>query len=204
MLQLRVGARSALGALVLHSGGLVVDHGRVRVLAGAPSGAAGLPGPARVNRFPAAFDPAWRPLGALVVAHDVLGRVFALNGHEAACGRPGAPGQMLCFAPDSLEREAREMGCGTWLTWLLPGRLDQFHDGLRWPGRQRESQSPALSQGIAGYPFLRSKEARADSAATTRTPVPLTELPTLSSDFCRQTGLGDPGFLGSFPSEGPA
>lgn len=111
---------------------------------------------------------------------------------------------MLYFAPDSLEWEAMEMGYGTWLTWLLSGRLDQFYDGLRWPGRQREAQSLELSQGIAVYPFLWSKEAQADPAATTRTPVPLTELLALSGDFCRQTGPGDPGFLGSHPSEGRA
>ncbi|MFJ6437424.1 DUF2625 family protein [Streptomyces sp. NPDC091416] len=205
LLQLQVGAGSALGAMALHSGGLIVDHGWLRVLGGAASDGAGLPGLARVNRFPDAFDAAWRPTDALVVGHDVLGGVFALNGHDpAACGRPGAPGQMLYFAPDSLRWEAMEIGYGTWLTWLLSGRLEKFYDGLRWPGWQSESQALDLSRGIAVYPFLWSQEAHADLASTTREPVPMPELLGLSVDFCRQAGLGDPGFLGSLSPEGRA
>ncbi|MFG3001978.1 DUF2625 domain-containing protein [Streptomyces sp. NPDC048340] len=198
LLQLQVSARSWLGALALHSGGLVVDGGWLRVYGGATSGAHGLPGLSQVNRFPAAFDPSWRPADGLVVGHDVLGGVFALNGHDpAASRRPGDPGQMLYFAPDSLEWEALEMGYGTWLTWLLSGRLDQFYDGLRWPGWQGEAAALAPSQGLSVYPFLWSAEAQADLAATSRRAVPMAELLGVSSDFCRQFGPHNPGFLGS-------
>lgn len=111
---------------------------------------------------------------------------------------------MLYFAPDSLEWEALETGYGTGLPWLLSGRLDQFYDGLRRPGRQSEAQSLGLSRGIAVYPFLRPQEAHADPASTTRTPVPMTELLGLSSEFCRQPGADGPGFLGSLPLEARA
>ncbi|MFF5497521.1 DUF2625 family protein [Streptomyces aquilus] len=50
------------------------------------------PSLAHVNRFPETLDPAWRPEPGLVVAHDVLGGVFALNG--AAPARAGRPGRV--------------------------------------------------------------------------------------------------------------
>lgn len=196
LLQLQVSARSFLGALVLHSGGLLLDQGWLRVYGG--GGDRGLPGLAEVNRFPAGFDPAWQPLDGLVIGHDALGGVFALNGHDpAAAGRPGAPGQVVYFAPDSLTWEPLDIGYATWVTWLLSGRLDQFYGGLRWPGWQTESARLGSGQGIAVYPFLWSEEARADLAATTRRPVPLRELLGVGADFCRRFDLNDPGFLGA-------
>jgi hypothetical protein len=85
-------ARSYLGAVVLHCGGLLVDHGWLRVFGSPVSGAVrGVPGLARVNRFPGVFDSAWRPDAGLVVAHDVLGGVFALNGEAPPASAAPVP-----------------------------------------------------------------------------------------------------------------
>lgn len=72
--QLQITARSYLGAVVLHSGGMLVDDGWVRVY-GSPSvgNPWGMPGLAWVNRFPANIRDGWAPREGLVVAHDVLG-----------------------------------------------------------------------------------------------------------------------------------
>lgn len=89
VLQMQVTARSVLGALAVNSGGLVVDHGWLRVFGGGCVDV-GLASLAQVNGFPAAFEPDWFPAEGLVVGHDVLGGVFALNGHDpAAARRPG-------------------------------------------------------------------------------------------------------------------
>src|SRR5215472_1320569 len=111
LVQLQVTTRSALGALALNSGGLIVDGGWVRVFGGGPArDGDALPGLAQVNSFPDVFDASWHPAAGLVVGHDVLGGVFALNGHDpAAAGRPGAPGQMTYFAPDTLRWEPLQM-----------------------------------------------------------------------------------------------
>ena len=45
-------------------------------------------------------------------------------------------------------------------------------------------------------PFLWSKEAHDDLAATSRRAVPMMELLGLNEDFCNQMGLPEPGFLG--------
>ncbi|MFE2557809.1 DUF2625 family protein [Streptomyces sp. NPDC059352] len=197
LLQMQVGARSVLGALALNTGGLLVDDGWVRVFGGGSVADGGLPSLAQVNRFPVDFDPVWHPATGLVVGHDVVGGVFALNGGDpSAMGRPGAPGQMTYFAPDTLEWEAMDMGHSGWVRWLLSGRLETFYDGLRWPGWREEAAGLALSQGVSVYPFLWSEEAHADLAATSRRPVPMREVIGVAADFARQMGPSDPGFLG--------
>lgn len=199
LLQMQVTARSTLGGLTLNTGGLLLDGGWLRVFGGgAGPENGGLPSLGRVNAFPAAFDPAWHPATGLVVGHDVLGGVFALGGHDpAAAGRPGAPGQMSYFAPDTLEWEAMDMGHSGWISWMLSGGLGRFYEGLRWAGWREEAAALSLSQGISVYPFLWTKEAHADLAATSRRPVPMREVLGVAADFARQTGPADPGFLGT-------
>jgi hypothetical protein len=194
--QLQVTERSALGGLVLNSGGLVVDHGWIRVLGGTIANGNSM---ADVNRFPSEPDTGWTPQGGLVVGYDVLGGVFTLNGMDPeSAGRPGSPGQILYFAPDSLEWDVLPMTHSQWLEWLLSGNATRFYESLRWPGWEEESQSLTLAQGISVYPFLWSAEAHADLAATSRSPVPFAELIHLTAQFTIQADLPSPGFLGDY------
>ncbi|MFC9849354.1 DUF2625 family protein [Streptomyces sp. NPDC060223] len=198
LLQLQVTARSWLGALVLNCGGVVLDSGWLRIY-GSPGEEtpSGPPGLAEVNDFPARFDPAWRPEGGLVIGHDVLGGVFVLNGPDPeAEGRPGRPGEMIYFAPDSLRWESLEVGYSTWLDWLLTGGMDQFYDTLRWPGWRGESGALTGTQGISVSPFLWSADARRDLTATTRRPAPLAELLDLHRSSALKLDSVDPGFFG--------
>lgn len=119
LLQPQITARSVLGSLVLNSGGLVVDGGWIRVFGGGSGrGCDHFPSLAAVNAFPRGLRS--RVASGLVVAHDILGGVFALNGHDhAAAGRPGQAGQLTYFAPDTLQWEALAMGHSAWLSWLL-------------------------------------------------------------------------------------
>lgn len=199
ILQLQVTARSYLGAVVLHCGGLLVDDGWVRVFGSPASGAAhGAPGLAGMNQFPGRFDPAWRPETGLVVAHDVLGGVFALNGAAPdGADRPGAPGEVVYFAPDSLRWEALGAGHSAWLAWLVSGALDEFYATLRWPGWKEEVRALNSSQGLSVFPPLWSAEARRDISATSRRAVPMGELLGVARDSCRQFDGVDPGFLGA-------
>ncbi|MFJ5228935.1 DUF2625 domain-containing protein [Kitasatospora sp. NPDC088391] len=198
LLQTQVTARSTLGALTLHTGGLLVDGGWLRVFGGGRAdGPEGVPGLGQVNGFPAEFDPAWYPADGLVVGHDVLGGVFVLNGHDpAAAHRPGAPGQVVYFAPDTLAWEALGIGHSGWIGWLLSGGSTAFYQGLRWPGWEEETAGLTPGQGISTYPFLWSEEAAADLSTTSRRAVPMREVLGLAADFARQTGASVPGFLG--------
>lgn len=199
LMQLQVTARSTLGALVLNTGGLLVDGGWLRVYGGGgdPGDPAGSPSLGQVNGFPAQADPAWRPAAGLVVAHDVLGGVFALNGGDpASVGRPGGPGEMTYLAPDTLAWEALEGGHSAWLSWVFDGGAARFYQGLRWPGWQEEAAVLTAGQGIAVFPPLWSREAQADLAATSRRAVPMRELLGVAADSARQLDGADLGFLG--------
>jgi hypothetical protein len=191
LLQLQVTVRSPLGAMALHTEGLILDGGWLRVYGGS--------GLARVNDFPTEVDPAFQPPRGLIVAHDAVGGVFALNGYDpASIGRPGVQGQMIYFAPDTLEWEPMEIGgYGAWLQWLMSGALTEFYEGLRWRNWKAEAMALTPAQGIAVYPFLWSEEAHMDLDATTRSAVPMAELLSLHKDFCEQMGLPAPGFLGT-------
>lgn len=143
-----------------------------------------------------------------MIAHDVLGGVFALNlATSPSCGRPGEPGEVVYFAPDSMAWEPMEGGYGSWFTWMLSGALNRFYESLRWPGWEAEAAALRPRQGLSIFPFLWSREARNDLAATSRRPVPMWELLGLHHEFHRQltTGPG-PGFLGTItrPAGKPA
>lgn len=197
LLQLQVTARSILGGLTLNSGGLIVDDGWVRVYGGGSGRDGNLPSLAQVNGFPEKFDPEWQAAAGLVVAHDVLGGVFAVNGVDpAGAGRPGQPGQMIYFAPDTLEWEALGIGHSAWIAWLLSERLDGFYSALRWEGWREETAAAGPSQGISVFPFLWTKEGK-DVTTTSRRTVPMAGVLGIAADFAQQLGAADPGFLGA-------
>ncbi|WP_276615535.1 DUF2625 family protein [Streptomyces sp. A1136] len=79
---------------------------------------------------------------------------------------------------------------------MLSGNLETFYAGLRWPGWREEAGALGPSQGIAVFPFLWSKEAHSDLAATSRRPVPMREVLGVAADFAGQLGPADPGDLG--------
>ncbi|MGW7263392.1 DUF2625 family protein [Streptomyces sp. NPDC054842] len=197
--QLQVSARSHLGGIVLNCGGLLVDSGWLRIF-GSPRGtdAEGLPSLAEVNAMPSVFDPTWRPEAGVVVGHDVLGGVFACNGvNYREAGRPGEPGEVVYFAPDTLTWSALGAGHSAWLSWILSGGLEEFYRDLRWDGWRSEVMALNGRQGLSFLPPLWSAEARQDVLATSRRAVPTAELLSLSRDSCLQFGGVDPGFLGA-------
>ncbi|WP_062210102.1 DUF2625 family protein [Streptomyces sp. NBRC 109706] len=199
LLQLQVTARSHLGAFALHCGGLLVDDGWLRVFGSAtPRNPGGLPGLAEVNVFPERFDPDWRPSPGLIVAQDVLGGTFAVNDDDpAAAGRPGQPGEVVYFAPDTLRWQALALPYEGWLDWVLAGEPTDFYRKLRWPGWRADSRAlETATDGISLVPPLWSLEAQRDLAGTKRQAVPMAELLGLHHRYARQLTQADPGFLG--------
>lgn len=179
-----------------------MDHGWLRVYGSPdPTSPTALPGLATVNRFPDVPDETWAPSHGLVVAHDVLGGTFALNGGSPAdVGRPGSPGEIIYFAPDTLDWLDLGAGYTAWLTWVLDGGLDEFTAGLRPPEWQAETEKLRGDQGLTVYPPLWSAEAHADLAAATRATAPVTEVLQYNRDSARQIDGTDPGPLGLDPT----
>ena len=93
------------------------------------------------------------PPGYLLVADDVLGGFFAING-----GSLGPElGSLFYFAPDSLKWECLNRGYSEILLWWLQGDVAAFYESLRWPGWEQEVNTVGGDQAIFIFPFLSTK-----------------------------------------------
>lgn len=174
--RLQMTAHSTLGALVLHTGGLVLDHGWLRMLGG---GHAGLPDVATMSGV---GDPGVdTPPGFLIVAIDVLGGQFAINGGAL----PADPGDVCFFGADDPRWKSTGFGHSAFVMWALNGGLADFYNDVRWPGWADEVQRLSPEQGLSIYPPLWSAEG-GDITATSRSVCPLTELTALHNDIVGQ------------------
>jgi hypothetical protein len=162
---------SWLGGVVAHSGGLLVDHGWLRVL-----GSGG-----RMPDVLTEIDPA---AGFVVVAYDVLGGQYAW-----VPARPGAPPTIHYFGPDVLSWQDLEQGYADWLYGVLVGSLTRFYETLRWPGWEQEVAAVAPDEGIHTFPPPCTEEGR-DLAAASRKAVPLPQLVAFHRDMASQLGAG--------------
>jgi hypothetical protein len=141
--------RSVLGALALHTGGLAIDQGWLRVLGG-----------------PSLLAWSDRLRDGLVVGHDVVAGFYAVTRDD---------GEVRYLAPDSLEWEGTEMGHAAWVHWTLTGDLETYYANLRWPDWQEEVAALAPDQGLSLYPPPFTREGR-DVAEATRGVTPMAEL----------------------------
>ncbi len=183
LFRLQVTARSMLGALALNSGGMLADHGWVRLLGG---GSEGLPDLAAANGLGppgGSGPPPW-----LTVGSDVLGGRFAVNGG----GLPGQPGEVCYWGPDTLAWTALGGSYSQFVRMVLSGGLAGFYQDLRWPGWQEEVAVLGPGQGISVYPFLFTAQSRPIAQASRR-PVPFAELLGVHAEAERQLSRLPPG-----------
>ena len=163
--ELQVTAASMMGAVALHTGGIVAEHGWVRLYGG---GSESLPSIAKTNGLGGSVS---APPGALIVGHDVLGGLFAIDGGALGV----SPGEVCYFGPDTLTWDGLGGGYSAFLMAALGGGLEVVFEGLRWPGWQDEVAPLALSQGIALYPPPSTVEGR-DMSKVSRSVVSIREL----------------------------
>ena len=179
LLELQVTTRSPMGAIVFESGGLLVDHGWLRILgSGHPRLPRTLPGWNR-GRTWVDFE---SPPTLLLIADDVLGGQFAINGGAL----PSKPGGICYFAPDTLDWEDLEMGYSDFIWWALTGDLAKFYEASRWPNWQADVAALGGDQGIAVYPFLWAEGG--SIAERSREVVPASEIFALQFRMREQLG----------------
>lgn len=166
--RLGVTTRSWLGAVTAHTGGLLVDHGWLRVTGG---GSEGMPD---VVAETEAAD------GLLVIGHDVLGGQFAW-----APTAPDARPTVHYFAPDALAWQNLEQGYADWLHAVLTGSLTMFYETLRWPHWEAEVSVVKPGQGIHAWPPPWTVEGK-DLANVSRKVIPIGELIAFHQDTARQ------------------
>jgi hypothetical protein len=167
LVALQITSRSPMGAIALETGGLLIDHGWVRVLGG---GTLRLPRAIHEWNGISAGRGALRLPGAVLVADDAVGGFFAINGG----GIPGARGHVFYFSPTTLEWEDIAPSYSDWLVRMLDGDLKKFYEGMRWPGWEKEVATLAGDRAFSIYPFLFA--AGPAVAKRSRRAVPIEEL----------------------------
>jgi len=170
---LGLGTGSFLGAFARNTSGVIVDDGWLRLLGGSSS-ADGLPG---LDQASAATT------GLLVIAIDVLGGVFALDGGALGTGN----GSVHHFSVDSLSWEDLELGHAAFVTRMLAGATTSFYESLRWPGWQADIATLQPRQGLSLYPYPFTAEGKDVSSASKRA-VPMAELLAVHNDIATQFG----------------
>jgi hypothetical protein len=172
----QVTTRSPMGAIALHAAGILIDNGWLRVL-----GAGGHP------RFERSL-PDWnegRSKGFYLVADDVLGGSFALNG-----GALGVDlGKIYYFSPDQLQWEPCRFGYSQFLAWAMSGRLAEFYASLRWDGWAAEVSAVTADQAINVFPPLFVKDAPNNERSHRR--VSVSEQYAVQIDLQRQLSRSD-------------
>ncbi|SES19330.1 DUF2625 family protein [Lentzea albida] len=164
-------------AILLNTGGILLHDNWVRVYGGSGGGPDGIPCIAEVNGFhqPAGADR--RPPAGLVVAHDVLGGVFARNGPEPRShGRPGRPDEVIYFCPATLAWQTTGLDHDRWLDWLVNGGAAGHYREVLWPTWRSDTAELGPRQGMSVHPAPWSAEAEDGFALPVRRPVPLQEV----------------------------
>lgn len=172
LLAAQVTTRSPMGAIIYETGGILVDGGWLRILgSGCPA----------LDRDLMGWNEE-KQQGFLLVADDVMGGFYALNG--GAFG-PESMGKLFYFAPDNLRWEATNKTYSEFLLFCFSGDLAGYYKNLRWKGWQQEVQVLTGNQSIMCMPFLFTKEGK-NVAKNARKAVPIAELWGMNQDIQHQ------------------
>lgn len=181
LLALQVTTRSPMGAITFETGGLIVDHGWLRLL-----GSGGLRMEGDLARWNGLTP---RPLiepfdGAMIVAHDVLGGFFALDSGALGPGKGGA----FYLAPDTLEWEDVGFGYTGLVQWALSGDLKSFYADFRWEGWEAQTRAVSPDRGFRFEPPLYAEAA--SIAARARSEEAMPQLLERNLSFAAQRSEG--------------
>lgn len=170
---LHVTTKSVVGAVVKHSGGILIDGGWLRILGA---------GSEELRRSISSWNQE-RLANAWLIADDAVGGFFAVNGGAFE----GKAGDIYYWAPDTLEWESLEMPYSEFVNWALSGDLQRFYETFRWNGWREQIQELHGDQGILIYPYLWAEGEELEQR--TRRAVPIEELWHLNLDNKAQLGL---------------
>jgi hypothetical protein len=155
---MQVTLRSVLGALAYETGGLLIDHGWLRLLGGGHGTLPSLYEALGLNEGSTAPE-------YFVLGWDVVGGVFALDGGALR----GVKGHVCYYAPDALQWENLDFGHAEFVRWTLTGGLATFAADLRWEGWETEAPEIPLHEVYLSDPPLWTPEGQeVDEAARKR------------------------------------
>ncbi|WP_206156066.1 DUF2625 domain-containing protein [Chitinophaga fulva] len=162
----QVTTRSPMGAIIFNSGGILVDHGWIRILGS---------GHTKLNRTLQTWN-AGKTLfpegntGFILVADDAAGGFFAINGG----GLGKDMGKTYYFDPSALAWEPLDLTYTEFLLFCFEGDLAEFYHNLRWKDWQQEVSTLDGNEVFSFYPMLWTKEGK-DINTVHRGKVPVEE-----------------------------
>lgn len=149
----QVTTRSPMGAIIYSTGGLMIDGGWIRVLGS---------GSSKLNRSLPDWNKgkSFKEFGDkptfLLVADDVLGGFFAINGGQLG----NEPGKLYYLAPDNLEWEALDMTYSEFLNFCFNGDISSFYEDFRWSTWKSDIAALDGATLFSFYPYLWTKEGK--------------------------------------------
>jgi hypothetical protein len=158
--QLEVTKESTLGAITLNTGGILVDHGWIRILGG------GSDAMLTVGQWAAIAGATESIPAGFVAAYDAVGGFYVAD---------GAKRTVLAFMPDTLDWLDTNLGYSDFVHWTLHGDTDAYYQDLRWDGWETETAALTPDRGLSLYPPPFTEEGK-DVASASRQSVPMQEL----------------------------
>ena len=160
--KVQVTTRSPMGAIVYETGGILIDGGWLRILGS---------GCKKMNRS----LPDWNrdvmqdDLSAYLVADDVLGGFFAING-----GAFGDELGSLYYLPyDGLDWEPLGLNYSQFIAWSVSENLYKFYGDDQFSDWEQRKDLISPDQCYSFYPFLWTKEGSIQTSSSK--PVPALE-----------------------------
>ncbi|MGB4812607.1 MAG: DUF2625 domain-containing protein [Methylophilaceae bacterium] len=164
---LQISTRSTMGAVAYETGGILIEHGWLRILGS---------GHPKLTRNLIDWNEN-RTSGYLLIADDAVGGFFAIN----SGGFGEDIGNIYYWAPDSLLWEPLDIGYSDFLNWAFSENLANFYSDLRWPSWVLDIKTISADQCFNFVPFLWTKEGSIESSS--RRAVSIFEQFSLNKDF---------------------
>lgn len=159
LLASQVSSNSIIGTLAYHTGGVLILSGCLRLLGS---------GNPLIPRDLATWNE-FRSKGLYLVADDVVGGFFAING-----GALGADiGKLYYWSSDDLYWEPLEMEYSEFVSTMLAGHATKFYKDLLWENWENDIKSLKPEECFNFYPPLWTKEGALSGSF--RSSVPVTE-----------------------------
>ncbi|MCZ0754079.1 DUF2625 family protein [Anoxybacillus sp. J5B_2022] len=179
LLELQITTKSLLGTVVYYTGGILVNDGWLRILGS---------GDSRLPRNLATWNQiengqSMRLPGSLLVADDVVGGFFAINGGAFE----GNIGDVFYLAPDTLEWENLDMSYSDFVNWALTGDVSRFYETFQWENWSDMVRKATGDKGILIYPYLWAEGEEIELRS--KSIVPVNELWELNLDNRKKLGL---------------
>jgi hypothetical protein len=149
--RLQMNTSSLMAAVVYESGGILVDNGWIRILG---SGSDKLKRSLPEWNKGKSFDEYGEGMAFVLIADDVVGGFYALNGGQF--GDEGI-GQVFYFAPDNIKWEPLGIEYSDFIYWAFTGDIGQFYEGLRWKNWEEEVLAMGADKAMSFSPYLWTK-----------------------------------------------